>query len=31
MYEIFHVTDNENLCETDNLVEFINNTSFYFN
>lgn len=31
MYEIFHVTDNENLGETDNLVEFINNTSFYFN
>ena len=28
MYKIFHVTDIENLLETDNLEEYINNTSF---
>ena len=26
--KIFHVTDIENLLETDNLVEYINNASF---
>ena len=29
--KIFHVTDIENLLETDNLEEYINNSSFYFN
>ena len=31
IHEIFHVTDIENLQETDNLEEYINNASFHFN